>query len=115
MRLYNEINADDLFKLMTGQSLLLVDVRSAQEVAGGVINGAIHIPLAMLPAQYEPFTKVGNVVFYCQHGIRSAHAAAFVASKDCKNVYTLVGGISAWDKAGYTLTPLKMGESKHAI
>ena len=103
MSIYHEIEAKDLFNLMAEQPLLLVDVRNDDEVARGIIPGAIHVPLAMLPVQYEPLTKVETVVFYCHGGVRSAHAAAFITSKGCKNVYNLVGGILAWGKAGYPL------------
>lgn len=101
MSTYNEIDAHDLSVMLTSQPLLLVDVRNNEEVAHGVIQGAIHIPLALLPLQYESLTKVENLVFYCHSGIRSAHAAAFAASKGCKNVYNLAGGVLAWARAGY--------------
>ncbi len=103
MSTYSEIEANDLLSMMATQPLVLVDVRNDDEVLRGIIAGAIHIPLAMLPAQYEPLTKADTVVFYCHSGIRSAHAAAFAASKGCKNVYNLVGGVLAWSRAGHAL------------
>ncbi len=101
MSTYNEIQAKVLFDMMASQPLLLVDVRNDDEVARGIIQSAVHIPLAMLPVQYESLSKVENIVFYCHSGVRSAHAAAFASSKGCKNVYNLVGGVLAWSKAGY--------------
>ncbi len=110
MSTYNEIQAKDLFDMMASQPLLLVDVRNDDEVARGIIPSAVHIPLAMLPVQYEPLTKIENVVFYCHSGVRSAHAAAFASSKGC-NAYNLAGGVLAWAKAGYTFVS-KGDESK---
>jgi rhodanese-related sulfurtransferase len=92
--------------MLTTQSLLLVDVRNDDEVARGVIQNAIHIPLAMLPVQYESLAKADNIVFYCHSGVRSAHAAAFAASKGCKHVYNLAGGVLAWARAGYPFTQI---------
>lgn len=112
MSAYSEIEAGDLFKMMAAQPLLLVDVRNDDEVARGVITGAVHIPLAILPAQYEALTKVDNVVFYCHSGIRSAHAAQFVASKGCKNVYNLVGGVLAWGRACLPLVAINARAQK---
>jgi rhodanese-related sulfurtransferase len=106
MSTYNDINAEDLSVMLTAQPLLLVDVRNADEVARGVIQGAIHIPLAMLPLQYESLNKVENLVFYCHSGVRSAHAAAFAVSKGCKNVFNLSGGVLAWARNGYPLVPI---------
>ncbi|NOS98221.1 MAG: rhodanese-like domain-containing protein [Methylotenera sp.] len=110
---YSDIEASELFSMMaSAPSLLLVDVRNDDEVARGIIAGAMHVPLAMLPVQYEQLTKVDNVVFYCHSGIRSAHAAAFAASKGCKNVYNLVGGVLAWGKAGLPFVQKNEGTKK---
>lgn len=112
MSTYNEIEVKDLIEMMKTQPLLLVDVRNDDEVARGIIPGAVHIPLAMLPAQYEPLTKVENIVFYCHSGVRSAHAAAFASSKGCKNVYNLIGGVLAWGKAGHPFVAKDEGAKK---
>lgn len=104
MSTYNEIQAEELFEKMVSENVLLVDVRNDDEVARGIISKAVHIPLAMLPTQYESLTKADSLVFYCHSGIRSAHAAAFAASKGYKNVYNLTGGVLAWGKAGYPFT-----------
>ena len=107
MKNYSDIEAFDLFNLVIKPKVLLVDVRNNDEVAHGMIPGAIHIQLSMLPVQYEKLANANKVVFYCHSGVRSAHAADFAASKGLKDVYNLVGGILAWGKAGYTLTPIK--------
>lgn len=112
MSTFSEIQASDLFKAMATQPMLLVDVRNDDEVARGIIEGAIHIPLALLPLKYEPLTKVENIVFYCHSGARSSHAAAFASSKGCKNVYNLVGGVLAWAKAGHTFVTKDEGKKK---
>lgn len=101
MSAYQDIQAEALLPLLSTNAPLLVDVRNDDEVARGVIAGAIHIPLAMLPAQYDQISKADHIVFYCHSGIRSAHAAAFAASKGCKHAYNLTGGILAWGRAGY--------------
>ncbi len=107
MKSYSEIEAVDLFDLITKPKVLLVDVRNDDEVARGVIPGAIHIQLSMLPVQYEKLMNANTVVFYCHSGIRSAHAADFAVSKGVKDVFNLVGGIIAWGKAGYTFSQKK--------
>lgn len=112
MSTYQEIEVKELFEMMANQPFLLVDVRNDDEVARGIIPSAVHIPLAMLPVQYEPLTKIENIVFYCHSGVRSAHAAAFVSSKGCKNVYNLIGGVLAWAKAGHLFVPKDEGNKK---
>jgi len=107
MKSYSEIEAKDLFEHVTRPKVLLVDVRNDDEVARGIIPGAIHIQLSMLPLQYEKLMNANSVVFYCHSGIRSAHAADFAVSKGVKYVFNLVGGVIAWGKAGYLLSPKK--------
>lgn len=105
MSTYQEIQPSDLHAILSSGTLLLVDVRNNDEVAHGMIEGAIHIPLALLPLQYDALNKADKVVFYCHSGIRSAHAAAFAANKGCKNVYNLSGGVLGWARAGYPFVP----------
>ena len=112
MSSYSEIEVKELVEMMAKQPLLLVDVRNDDEVARGIIPSAVHIPLAMLPVQYEPLTKVDSIVFYCHSGVRSAHAAAFAANKGCKHVYNLIGGVLAWGKAGQPFVPKDEGKKK---
>jgi len=109
MSTYSNIDVNELVKKMATESMLLVDVRNADEVAHGVIAGAIHIPLALLPLQYDQISKVDNVVFYCHSGVRSAHAATFAASKGCKHPSNLVGGVLAWAKAGQPFVTMAEG------
>ena len=101
MKSYTEIEAKDLFDYVLKPKVLLVDVRNDDEVARGVIPGAMHIQLSMLPVQYEKLLNANSVVFYCHSGVRSAHAADFAVSKGVKDVFNLVGGVVAWGKAGY--------------
>ncbi len=107
MKSYSEIEAKDLFEHVTRPKVLLVDVRNDDEVARGIIPGAIHIQLSMLPLQYEKLMNANSVVFYCHSGVRSAHAADFAVSKGVKDVFNLAGGVIAWGKAGYLLSPKK--------
>jgi rhodanese-related sulfurtransferase len=107
MKSYSEIVANDMFDLLTKPKVILVDVRNDDEVAHGVIPGATHIQLSMLPLQYEKLMAANTVIFYCHSGIRSAHAADFAVNKGVKDVFNLVGGVVAWGKAGYVLSKKK--------
>ena len=102
MNTYHEIEATELANLMSENKLTLVDVRNDDEVARGIIENAIHIPLALLPTQYDPLLKAETVVFYCHSGVRSAHAAAFIASKGYHKACNLIGGVLAWQRAGFS-------------
>jgi len=96
---YKEIEASDLQSMLNSSNIQLVDVRNDDEVARGIIPGASHIPLALLPLKYESLNGDDALVFYCHSGMRSAQAAAFIVNKGRKNVYNLRGGVLAWGKA----------------
>jgi rhodanese-related sulfurtransferase len=59
----------------------------------------------MIPVKFESLNGDQSLVFYCHSGMRSAQAAAFVASKGRNHVYNLRGGVLAWGKAGYPFGP----------
>jgi rhodanese-related sulfurtransferase len=82
----------------------LIDVRTEAEVAQGVIGGAIHIPLHLLPLRAADIPQDKPVVIYCRSGARSAQACAFMASKGYENMHNLAGGIMAWARSGNTLS-----------
>jgi rhodanese-related sulfurtransferase len=98
---FKEIEANDLHSLMTDQRITLVDVRNDDEVARGIIPGALHVPLALLPVKHDNLHGDETLVFYCHSGIRSAQAAAFLAARGRDNVFNLIGGVLAWGKAGF--------------
>jgi len=81
-------------------SIHLIDVRTDAEVSRGVIDGAIHIPLHLLPLKAEELPKDKPVVIYCNSGARSAQACAFMTSKGFDNMHNMAGGIMAWARSG---------------
>lgn len=105
--MFSNIDAKKLNDLLANSKITLVDVRNADEVARGVISGATHLALHLLPLKYKSLPTSLPIVFYCHSGVRSAHAADFMVNQGYKDVYNLAGGIIAWGQAGYTLTPAK--------
>ena len=107
MRSYQVIEANELKELMTQDRLRLVDVRNDDEVARGIIPGAMHIPLAQIPARLDSLVEgEETLVLYCHSGIRSAQAAAYIAANGrTAPVFNLRGGVLAWSKAGYAFGP----------
>jgi rhodanese-related sulfurtransferase len=84
----------------------LIDVRTEGEVSRGVIDGAIHIPLHLLPLRTTEIPQDRPVVIYCNSGARSAQACAFMAAKGFENMHNLSGGIMAWARSGKPLAAL---------
>lgn len=102
---YKDIDSVGLNTLIAAGDVVLVDVRTDEEAARGIIHGALHIPLHLLPLRTQELEGETPLVFYCHSGIRSAQAGSFLASQGRKNTFNLRGGVLAWGAAGYALEP----------
>lgn len=80
----------------------LVDVRSAEEYAGGYIPGAINIAVHELGGKLDRIPKDKPVIVYCRSGNRSAHAAQTLVAAGYSEVYDL-GGLFEWARHGLPL------------
>ncbi len=73
---------------------LIVDVRSAEEVAEGMYPGAQHIPVDQVEKRMAEFgAKDKPIVLYCKSGRRAGLAMETLKSKGYTNV-TNAGGLS---------------------
>ncbi|MDX2477390.1 MAG: rhodanese-like domain-containing protein [Gammaproteobacteria bacterium] len=93
-------NVFDAVSLSNHQSAIFVDVRESKETADGVINGAYRVPLSNFDknaTQLDKF-KEKPVIVYCRSGNRSIGAAGKLRKKGFNKVYSLTGGILAWQK-----------------
>jgi rhodanese-related sulfurtransferase len=104
---FSSIDAHALAELLAQRgSFELVDVRNPDEVARGVIEGARHIPLGLLTQRFQELERDRPVIFYCQSGMRSMQASAFLSARGWPEVFNLVGGVMAWARSGLPLTKL---------
>ena len=71
----------------SGDGVVLVDVRTDQEAAGGVIAGARHIPLEKLEDVLAELPRDKEVLIYCANGIRAEMAHQTLNEKGIKNRY----------------------------
>jgi rhodanese-related sulfurtransferase len=76
---------------------VLLDVRTAGEVAEGALPGAQHLDFFDYDFMEKAtqLDKSKTYYLYCRSGNRSAQACHFMAAKGFK-VHNLVGGIMAW-------------------
>lgn len=100
---YIDIDANQLEMMRMRQPLMLVDIRSDSEVAQARIEGAVHIPMHLLPFRIGELEQDNPLVLYCRSGARSAQASAFLAQQGMTNVHNLLGGIMDWARSGKAL------------
>ncbi|MDD5461857.1 MAG: rhodanese-like domain-containing protein [Methylococcales bacterium] len=88
--------------MYTEKKAVIVDVREDSEWNEGHIPGAIHIPLGQLNERLPELKlyKDSTVITQCKSGGRSAKALDILKSAGFSKVYSMEGGIMAWDEAG---------------
>ncbi len=88
----------------SAKGFVLVDVRSPEEHASGMIPGTDrNIDFRELKARHRELgAKLDDhIVVYCQSGHRSNIAAETLADLGYTHVYNVVGSMNAWTEAGF--------------
>jgi len=83
---------------------LLLDVREADEFAGGHLAGAVHVSRGLLEFKLSGTPTLTardlKVVLYCKTGGRAALAAAVMQDMGYIDVVCIAGGFDAWAATG---------------
>ncbi len=90
------------------QDICLIDVREPPEVVCGHIKGMVNMPrgvLEMKLSTHPLFKQTGinadtSIYLICRSGGRSALAAEALQRLGLAQVYSVAGGMIAWEKAG---------------
>jgi rhodanese-related sulfurtransferase len=80
------------------EGLVVLDVREPQEWEHGHIEGAVHIPLSLLPLRAAELPDAQTLVV-CKVGGRSAQAVAWLQQQG-HDAVNLAGGMLDWEAAG---------------
>ncbi|NVJ12910.1 molybdopterin-synthase adenylyltransferase MoeB [Myxococcus sp. AM010] len=96
-----EVSVEDVKRLLDARaSVRLLDVREADEYAGGRLPGALHIPRGYLELRVESqVQRDEELVVYCAGGTRSALAAKTLKELGYERVASLAGGYNRWSDA----------------
>lgn len=94
------ITVDALKKLLDQDDVVLIDVREPAEYRSENIEKSHLIPLGKVSLDQIPSGK--KIVVHCRSGGRSAEACRkLLKERPEMEIYSLEGGISAWQEAGY--------------
>ncbi|MFW8602349.1 rhodanese-like domain-containing protein [Desulfobacterota bacterium M19] len=80
--------------------LLIVDVRSPQELKEGKLQNSVLIPFWDIMRGNYNLPKNRTILLYCAIGGRSYAAMQIMARKGYSKLYNLKGGIAQWKKEG---------------
>ena len=82
------------------ENAVILDVRTEDEVANGIIPNAINIDIYKGQGfiyRVEELDKSKNYYVYCAAGVRSANACNAMEQLGFENTFNLVGGFSNWE------------------
>lgn len=97
------ITPDEFKAKMDLPDAQIIDVRTDQEVAEGMIPNAIQINILeedSFAAKVAKLDPEKPVLIYCRKGGRSAKAANYLQEQGFVEIYDLDGGYTAWIDAG---------------
>jgi len=91
-----------VIELMRQSDMQLVDIRTPEEVAEGIIEGAQLIDFfdENFEAKMSKLDKEKPLIIYCKSGGRSGKAAGQLATLGFKEIYDMSGGFSGWKAEG---------------
>jgi rhodanese-related sulfurtransferase len=87
-------------KLENDTNAVVLDVRTASEIAEGMIPDAEHLDIYSgqdFINGLEKLDKNRTYYVYCKSGGRSAQACSIMLQLGFKQAFNLVGGITAWN------------------
>jgi len=96
--LAEDLTAEECKALIEKGNLTIVDVRTPEECAGGMIEGAINIDFRSddFKAKMDELDKTKPVLVYCAAGGRSGKTKDMLHDMKFNAVYNLLGGYGNW-------------------
>jgi rhodanese-related sulfurtransferase len=96
-QLWRDVDPREALTLVEAGAVNLVDVRTPQETAGGIIPGALLIPVDELERRQRELPKNGkSTLVYCAGGGRSAAACEMLSAQGFSGMLNLTGGFNSW-------------------
>lgn len=94
------VNSAQAVQLLNRQDAVVVDVCETKEFEAGHIPRAISLPLASLSDRVRDLEKhkTKPIIVSCRHGNRSVKGATILRRHGFPTVYTLSGGMVAWER-----------------
>ncbi len=95
----NQVAPEQAETALADPKIQFVDVRTAEEYAGGHAKNAVNMPLDNFKESLAKLNTNEPVYVICQTGRRSQKAAEMLEQNGFKKVYNITGGTSAWSDA----------------
>ena len=83
------------------KNMLVIDVRTPAEYQAGRIASVVNRPLDELENYVGEFQSYQKIYVHCQSGNRSQKACDKLRALGIHHYVNVVGGVSAWEQAGF--------------
>jgi rhodanese-related sulfurtransferase len=96
-----EVTVQTVAEVKDREDVYVLDVREQWEYDEGHIPGVVLLPLGEVPGRLDEIPTDKTVIVTCRTGNRSGQAVNFLRQNGFDNVHNMLGGIVAWEQAGY--------------
>ena len=94
------VHVPQAVQLINRESAVILDVCEPSEYKAGHIPNAVNVPLSAMAQQLKQLEKhkAKPVVVACRSGNRSVRAGILLRKQGFQRVYSLAGGLQAWQR-----------------
>lgn len=96
--MFNEITPEQAFALQQ-QGAFLVDIRDETRFAYSHAKNAFHLTNQSFLNFERQVDFDSPIIVICYHGISSRAVATFLAEQGYEQLFSVIGGFEAWEKA----------------
>lgn len=96
---YQNIGIGEFREKMNDDNVVILDVRTPEEIAEGKVEGAIEIDYKAddFSEKIDALDRDKTYLVYCRSGGRSSRSCMEMAEKGFEDVYNLMGGYMGWE------------------
>ena len=96
---FQDISVED-FKRKFKNEALIIDIRDEESYHRCNISGSVNYNsediIKLIKESTTKEERSRDIVIYCYHGNSSRKVASFLLENGFDNIYSLIGGFSAW-------------------
>lgn len=96
MENFKHITIENAKQLINAGNATLVDIRDVDSFKSSHIEGAVHLSNDNVQQFVQESNLDKPLIVYCYHGHSSQPAAQFLFEQGFDDVYSLIGGYTAW-------------------
>ncbi len=98
---FTRISVEEAKEMLDGEEAQAIDVRPPGSWAGGHVAKAMNLPMVSITARGKEIPTDKDILFIDEAGQYAPKASETAATLELKEVFSVEGGMKAWQDAGY--------------